>query len=122
MTCLFVYTRPAGAAWLTFLVNHTFPAGLWTEEPQRTPIGNRVTQMAYPTHDLLTRFASALRALAQRVAISMSRFAGHGNSSLYIYVVTHRGIYYYSAVIVIVYNSNESSNSSLELNNQTVYN
>jgi hypothetical protein len=42
-----------------------------------------------------TSFASALRALAKRVAISMSRFAGHGNSSLPIYVVTHRGIQNY---------------------------
>jgi hypothetical protein len=63
--CLFVCTRPAGAAWLTLLItptlhmipttrfiqqcyvtllaNHIFPAGLYTEEPQRTSIGNRVT-------------------------------------------------------------------------------
>jgi hypothetical protein len=52
----------------------------------------KLTRRQRRTHDLLTRFASALRALAKRIAICMSRFAGHANSSLYIYVVTHRGI------------------------------
>jgi hypothetical protein len=47
----------------------------------------KLTRGQRRTPDLPTSFANALRALAQRVHISMSRFAGHGKSSLPIFVV-----------------------------------
>jgi hypothetical protein len=42
--CLHAARRGRVANFSSF--NHTFPAGLHTEEHQRTPSGNRVTHMA----------------------------------------------------------------------------